>query len=92
MGDVTPMGSIRFRERRSAGCRLRIARKGLGYVPENRDIFPTPHRAPELCCSASRTRAATGRWTMDDMFGMFPALRERADTPAACSPAASSRC
>lgn len=42
MGDVPPQGSIRFKDREIAGMKPHlIARLGLGYVPENRDIFPS---------------------------------------------------
>ena len=42
MGEVAPVGSIRFKGRDIAGLpSYRIARLGLGYVPENRDIFPS---------------------------------------------------
>ncbi|HEU0058429.1 MAG TPA: ATP-binding cassette domain-containing protein, partial [Hyphomicrobiaceae bacterium] len=42
MGEIPPAGSIRFKGRNIAGLpSYRIARLGLGYVPENRDIFPT---------------------------------------------------
>src|SRR6201992_1170286 len=42
MGDVVPVGSSRFKGHEIAGLpSYRIARLGLGYVPENRDIFPT---------------------------------------------------
>ena len=42
MGEVPPQGSIRFKDREIAGLPShRIARLGLGYVPENRDIFPS---------------------------------------------------
>ena len=41
MGQVTPVGSIRFRGARIDGLPAHaIARRGLGYVPEDRDIFP----------------------------------------------------
>ena len=42
MGDVAPKGSIRFKGEEIAGLKPhQTARKGLGYVPETRDIFPT---------------------------------------------------
>ena len=42
MGDVPPQGSIKFKGREIAGLKShQIARLGLGYVPENRDIFPS---------------------------------------------------
>ena len=41
MGDVPPQGSILFKGNEIAGKKPHeIARLGLGYVPENRDIFP----------------------------------------------------
>src|SRR5579871_4462253 len=42
MGEVPPKGSVRFKGKEIAGLpSYRIAHRGLGYVPENRDIFPT---------------------------------------------------
>jgi len=42
MGEVAPVGTVRFLGRDIAGLpSYKIARLGLGYVPENRDIFPT---------------------------------------------------
>ncbi|MEY3104431.1 MAG: hypothetical protein RJA72_463, partial [Pseudomonadota bacterium] len=42
MGDVTPQGSVRFKGKEIAGMKPHdIAHLGLGYVPENRDIFPS---------------------------------------------------
>ncbi len=81
MGDVSPHGSIRFRGEQVAGLRPHeIARKGLGYVPENRDIFPGLTVRENLVLGMKSTRA-TGRWSLEDMFTLFPLLRERADTP-----------
>jgi branched-chain amino acid transport system ATP-binding protein len=58
-----------------------IARRGLGYVPESRDIFPALTVRQNLLLG-QKGRKASGRWTMDDMFNLFPRLRERADAPA----------
>jgi branched-chain amino acid transport system ATP-binding protein len=81
MGDVTASGSVRFREEEICGLApYVIARKGLGYVPENRDIFPTLTVRQNLLLGVKNMRRA-GRWTMDDMFTLFPALRQRADNP-----------
>ena len=55
-----------------------IARKGLGYVPENRDIFPGLTVRENLLLGKKSTRQ-TGRWSYDDVFELFPLLRERAD-------------
>jgi len=81
MGDVHAAGSVRFRDEEICGLPpYVIARKGLGYVPENRDVFPTLTVRQNLLLGVKNTRRP-GRWTMDDMFEMFPALRQRADNP-----------
>jgi len=80
MGDVAPQGSIRFKGEEIAGLRPHeIARRGLGYVPENRDIFPTLTVRQNLLLGQKHARRE-GRWKMTDMFEMFGNLRERADT------------
>ena len=82
MGDVPPQGSIRFKGREIAGMKPhQIARLGLGYVPENRDIFPSLTVRQNLLLGQKSARQ-TGRWAMSDMFALFPRLEERADTPA----------
>ncbi len=81
MGEVEPHGSIKFKDREIAGMQSHeIARLGLGYVPENRDIFPTLTLRQNLLLGQKAARQ-TGRWHIEDMFDLFPALRERADTP-----------
>jgi branched-chain amino acid transport system ATP-binding protein len=78
MGDVPPHGSVVFRGEEIAGLPPHlIARKGLGYVPENRDIFPGLTVRENLILGMKSTRPS-GRWSMDDMFNLFPVLRERA--------------
>ena len=82
MGDVPPRGSIRFRDREIAGMKPhQIARLGLGYVPENRDIFPSLTVRQNLYLG-QKSAKKTGRWSMADMFKVFPRLEERGDTPA----------
>jgi branched-chain amino acid transport system ATP-binding protein len=79
---VPPRGSIRFREREIAGMKPhQVARLGLGYVPENRDIFPTLTVRQNLYLG-QKSAKKTGRWSMADMFKVFPRLEERADTAA----------
>jgi len=81
MGDVAARGSVRFRGEEICGQPpYLIARRGLGYVPENRDIFPTLTVRENLLLGMRNPRKP-GRWTMDDMFRLFPNLRERADQP-----------
>ncbi len=79
MGDVPPQGSVRFRGEELAGLAPHlIARKGLGYVPENRDIFPGLTVRENLLLGMKSTKHK-GRWTYDDVFELFPALGERAE-------------
>jgi branched-chain amino acid transport system ATP-binding protein len=79
MGDVPPHGSVRFRGEELVGLPPHlIARKGLGYVPENRDIFPGLTVRENLLLGMKSTKQ-TGRWSYDDVFELFPLLRERAD-------------
>ena len=81
MGDVQPQGSILFKGQEIAGRKPHeIARLGLGYVPENRDIFPALTVRENLLLGQKKARC-DGRWSMEEMFDIFPLLRERADTP-----------
>src|SRR3546814_18922345 len=54
---------------------------GLGYVPENRDIFPGLTVRENLFLGQKSTKPG-GRWSMQDMFDIFTRLQERAETPA----------
>jgi len=81
MGEVQPHGSIKFKGNEIAGKKsFEIATLGLGYVPENRDIFPTLTVRQNLLLGVKSTKT-TGRWTIEEMFSMFPNLRARADVP-----------
>src|SRR5450631_3095774 len=81
MGEVTPVGSIRFKNERIDGLKPhQIARRGLGYVPEDRAIFPSLTVHENLLLGMKSAQPA-GRWTMEDMFDLFPMLRERAQAP-----------
>jgi branched-chain amino acid transport system ATP-binding protein len=83
MGDVRAAGSVRFRGEEIAGLPpYAVARKGLGYVPENRDIFPTLTVRQNLLLGMKNPRNP-GRWSLDDMYGLFPVLRARAEAPGA---------
>ncbi|UTD28343.1 ABC transporter ATP-binding protein [Bradyrhizobium sp. WD16] len=82
MGEVPPQGIVRFKGQDIAGWpSYRIARLGLGYVPENRDIFPTLTVRQNLLMGIKDPRRR-GRWKLEDMLAMFPNLAERADTAA----------
>lgn len=79
MGEVAPTGSIKFKGSEIAGLRsFEIAKLGLGYVPENRDIFPTLTVRQNLLLGMKGT-TQSGRWTIEEMFKMFPNLAARAD-------------
>jgi branched-chain amino acid transport system ATP-binding protein len=81
MGEVAAVGSIRFKGERIDGLKPhQIARLGLGYVPEDREIFPSLTVRENLLLG-KKFPGQTGRWSLDDTFELFPLLRERADTP-----------
>jgi branched-chain amino acid transport system ATP-binding protein len=82
IGEVAPSGSISFKGREIAGLpSYRIARLGIGYVPENRDIFPGLTVRQNLVLGI-KDAGRPGRWRIDDMLAMFPNLAARADQAA----------
>ena len=82
MADVEVRGSVEFAGRQLVGLQpYEIARCGLGYVPENRDIFAGLTVRENLMMGERKGNAAA-RWTIEDMFELFPRLRERAEAPA----------
>jgi branched-chain amino acid transport system ATP-binding protein len=82
MGQVAMAGSVNFQGQSLGGMKTyAIARRGLGYVPENRDIFPTLTVRQNLLLGM-KSRSKPGRWSLEDMFDRFAVLRERADAPA----------
>ena len=81
MGQLDATGSVIFNDEQILGLpAFRIAHKGLGYVPESRDIFPTLTVEQNLLLGEKKTKAS--RWSLDDMYQMFPRLRERQHTQA----------
>ena len=82
MGLVAAEGSIRLRNEEILGHRtFHIAHRGVGYVPENRDIFPKLTVEQNLQLGEKRG-AKKPRWSFDDMYRLFPRLKERANTEA----------
>jgi len=82
MGLVSGHGSIKWRDNEILGLKaFQIAHSGIGYVPENRDIFPklTVHQNLML---GEKTKNKTPRWSFDDMYQLFPRLKERQHTEA----------
>jgi branched-chain amino acid transport system ATP-binding protein len=82
MGNVTPQGSITFRGRAIAGKKpYEIARLGIGYVPEDRAIFPTLTVEQNLVLGL-KAGHREGRWGFAETYQLFPKLKERASTAA----------
>ncbi|WP_460487384.1 ABC transporter ATP-binding protein [Curvibacter fontanus] len=82
MGLVDCAGSVKWKGQEIQGRKaFEIAHLGVGYVPENRDIFPdlTVHQNLML---GEKGKGRTSRWNFDDMYAMFPRLKERQHTEA----------
>jgi branched-chain amino acid transport system ATP-binding protein len=82
MGLVECEGQIDWKGQPIQGKKaFEIAHQGLGYVPENREIFPklTVHQNLQL---GQKRSGKNGRWSFEDMFNMFPRLKEREHTEA----------
>jgi branched-chain amino acid transport system ATP-binding protein len=81
MGLVDATGTIEFRSHDLSRLKtFEIAHLGIGYVPENRDIFPTLTVDENLRLGVKRER--TSGWSYADVYRLFPRLRERARTQA----------
>jgi branched-chain amino acid transport system ATP-binding protein len=82
MGLVEPAGEILWNGKSLVGLRPdQIAHAGIGYVPEDRQVFPTLTVRQNLELGQKRA-GRFGRWSFDDMFALFPHLRERQDNLA----------
>ena len=82
MGLVDADGSVKWKDQELLGEKpFAIAHRGIGYVPENRDIFPklTVHQNLQL---GEKRGKQNPRWSFDDMYRMFPRLKEREHTEA----------
>jgi branched-chain amino acid transport system ATP-binding protein len=82
MGLVETQGTATWKGRSLAGLKpYEIAHRGIAYVPENRDIFPklTVHQNLQL---GRKSGAKDPRWGFEDMYTLFPRLRERQHTEA----------
>ena len=86
MGQVDAKGSVKFGDVELVGRKAyEIAHMGLGYVPENRDIFPKLTVEQNLMLGekrGGRSGKSKPRWSFDDMYKMFPRLKEREHTEA----------
>jgi branched-chain amino acid transport system ATP-binding protein len=82
MGLVAAQGTVRYRDRDIAGLRPdQVAHRGIGYVPEDRQIFPTLSVRQNLEMGLKQSRKI-GRWHFDDVFRMFPNLAARQNISA----------
>ncbi|KIN66187.1 Branched-chain amino acid ABC transporter, ATP-binding protein LivF [Sulfitobacter noctilucae] len=84
MGEVEPQGSVKFKGQEISGKKaFEIANMGIGYVPENRDIFPGLTTRQNLTLGLKPgQKDGAGRWSMQMMFEMFENLDRRADVEA----------
>ena len=82
MGLVDGKGSVEWKGQQVLGKKaFELAHAGIGYVPENRDIFPTLTVHQNLLLG-QKGGAKQSRWSFDDMYGLFPRLKERQHTEA----------
>lgn len=81
MGDPRPQGTITFRGKPVAGRKPHeIANMGIGFVPEERAIFPTLTVEQNLLLGIKGGQSG-GRWSIEETWRLFPQLKERADAP-----------
>ena len=82
MGLVDGAGSVLWKGAQLMGRKAsEVAHAGIGYVPESRDIFPTLTVHQNLMLGQKLGRKGM-RWSADDMYTMFPRLKERQHTEA----------
>ena len=93
-GKTTCMSSIiGFLQPRSGDIRLfgtsilrlppeAIARRGIGFVPQGRRIFPTLTVRENLAVSRQSRPEAAKPWTLERVVGLFPRLKERLEQVA----------
>ncbi|MEO0936594.1 MAG: ABC transporter ATP-binding protein [Pseudomonadota bacterium] len=84
MGEVAPVGTVTFKGQQISGKQAyEVANLGIGYVPENRDIFPGLTTRQNLILGLKPgQKDGAGRWSMQDMFDLFENLERRADVEA----------
>jgi branched-chain amino acid transport system ATP-binding protein len=76
MGLVNATGSVKFNGQELIGKKaFEVAHCGVAYVPENRDIFPTLTVEQNLVLGMKGRQA--GKWSLEDMYQLFPRLKER---------------
>ena len=76
-------GSIRFGDREIRDLPpYRVAKLGIGLVPEGRQVFPNLTARENLVATAANHRLAADPWTLERVFALFPRLAERAGSMA----------
>jgi len=80
MGLLSPLaGSVRMAGEAVQGLPAwRVARHGIGLVPEGRQVFPNLSVRENLVATAGNRFGAGTPWTLERVYGMFPRLQERA--------------
>ena len=82
MGLVDCTGTVSWKGQSLIGKKpFEIAHLGLGYVPESRDIFPKLTVQQNLLLG-QKGNGKGSRWSFDDMYAIFPRLKEREHTEA----------
>jgi len=70
-------GSVRFHDEELSGLPPhQVVRRGIGYVPEDRRVFPTLTVAENLVVPRSYGKGIARPWTVERVYELFPALRE----------------
>ncbi|MDH3320640.1 MAG: ABC transporter ATP-binding protein [Betaproteobacteria bacterium] len=79
MGVVRPKGGrVTMEGKPISGLpSYRVAKAGLGLVPEGRQVFPNLTVRENLVATAANRRGADAAWTLDRVYGLFPGLEER---------------
>jgi branched-chain amino acid transport system ATP-binding protein len=76
-------GSIRFDGEEIRGLpAYRIAKRGIGLVPEGRQVFPNLTTRENLVATAANRDRAAEHWTLERVLALFPRLAERASKMA----------
>ncbi|MCW4113429.1 ABC transporter ATP-binding protein [Aurantimonas sp. MSK8Z-1] len=79
MGLVPPTaGTVTLDGTQLAGRRpFDICRQGIGYVPEERLVFPNLTVEENLAMGGQKGAAGAPRWSIEEMYAYFPRLKER---------------
>ena len=81
MGIVKSQGSIIFNDKQILGKPVHeIANMGIGYVSENRDIFPDLTVKENLDLGKKENKLGI-KWNIEELFDLFPNLKNRIDVP-----------